>query len=307
MSTFSALENSPILVNLVTQANDTGWSLPDGINALHSCNPGNLILTPYPVIGGNTYQVSYIVNSISGGNVQIQSPGANGVARTTPALYVESITPTSNGFISFYSNATCSITAFNIVPVSTAPGTTIVFSPFTAPNGKWSDFRSYYPDFGWSLYTRTIVGYQGQLYSFENGGGANTNNFFGTQYQSSIKFVEAKNPDIIKDFEALNYQANMLLVSTPDGIQSSLGQISTLIDTDFIKQNLVDGPLQVILYQKDQVYSASFLNDENEDIVNGSQLRGNFLIVELITFDGSTPLTLFSVAVRSKYVPIGAR
>lgn len=304
---FSALENSPIQVNLLTQANTTGWTV-DGVNAIHdACNTGNLPLTTYPVIGGNTYQVSYIVNSISGGNVQIQSPGSNGAARTTPALYVETITPTSNGFVSFYSNANCSITAFNIIPITSASGTTIVFSPFTGPNGKWSDFRSYYPDFGWSLYTRTIVGFQGQLYTFENGGGANTNNFFGTQYQSSIKFVEAKNPDIVKDFEALNYQANMLLVSTIDGIQSSLGQISTLIDTDFIKQKLQDGALEVTLYQKDQVYSASFLNDENEDVVNGSQLRGNFLIVELITNDGSTPLTLFSIAVRSKYVPIGAR
>lgn len=305
MSAFSALENSQIIVDLVAQAKTTGWS-EDGVSATHDiCNSGSIVLTAYRVVSGNSYQISYIVSSISGGNVQAQSPGSNGAAQTTTGLKIETLSPTSNGFISFYSNANCVITGFNVSIVSSAPGVTVVYS---AINRKWSDFRTLYPDYGWSLYTRTILANNGAIYASDNGETTgNTNNFFGTQYQSSIKFVEAKNPDIVKDFEALNYQANMLLISTIDGIQSSLGQISTLIDTDFIKQKLVDGPLEVTLYQKDNVYSASFLNDENEDVVNGSQLRGNFLICELITSDGSTPLTIFSIAIRSKYVPIGAR
>lgn len=305
---FTAIENNPIIVDLLAQARTTGWTV-DGVIATHdSCNAGNIPLFNYPVIGANSYQISYIVLSISGGNVQPQTPGSNGISRTTPGLYVETITPTANGFVSFYSNANCAITGFNISNITNSKGVTIVYSPFTPPNGKWSDFRTLYPDFGWSLYTRTIYAYQGALHMSDNGGtSGSTNNFFNTQYQSSIKFVEAKNPGVVKDFEALNYQANMLLVSTIDGIQSSLGQVSTLIDTDFIKQNLQDGNLSVTIYDKDGVYSASFLNDENEDIVNGSTLRGNYLIVELITNDGSTPMTLYSLAVRSKYVPLGMR
>lgn len=308
---FTQKENTPILINLVQQARDTGWTLPDGVNAFHNCNPGNLILTEYPIFGGNTYQVSYVILSIAGGNLQVQVPGANGVVRTTTGLYVEQISPTSNGFISFYSNATCEITAFNVNLVSSNPGITIVYSAInSAKRGipVWSDFRTFYPDFGFSLYTRTIVANNGAIYELDGENTTSTNNFFGTPFQSSIRFVEAKNPGIIKDFEALSYQANQLLTSTIDGIQTSLGQITTLIDTDFIKQFLVDDDLEVVLYQNDNVYSASFLGDENgAGTVNGDGMRGNFIIVELVTVDGSTPLTLYSIGIRVKPVFIGAR
>lgn len=301
---FTAIEDTPIIIDLTVQCNTTGWR-NDGVNAFHdSCNAGNIVLTAYPVTGGNTYEVSYVVLSISGGNVQPQSPGFNGVARTTTGIYVEQLTPTSDGFISLYSNATCEITAFNVKPVSNKPGTTIVYATL---NDKWSDFRTYYPDYGWSLYTRTITAFEGQLYNHDNGG-ESANNFYGQQFQSSIKFVEAKNPTIIKDFEALAYQADQLLITTIDGIQSSTGQISTLIDTDFIKQKLESGGLEVIGYQNDGVYSASFLgNEEDENVVDGAGMRGGFIIIELITFDGSAPLTLFSVSVRSKAVFLGSR
>jgi hypothetical protein len=311
---FSALQNVPISINLLQQCNTTGWSFDtDGISADHeSCNAGNIPLTNYPVTANQPYQISYIVVSISGGNVQPQTPGGNGIARTTPGLYVETITPTSNGFLSFYSNATCKIQGFNIKPISSNPGTTIVYSATNSHKREmaiWSDMRTFYPDFGWSLYTRTILANNGAMWVADNGQSNGTaNNFFGTQFQSSIKLVEAKNPTIVKDFEALAYQANQLLVTTIDGIQTSLGQISTLIDTDFIKTNLSSGGLSVTGYQNDGVYSASFLGDENDqNIVNGSGMRGSYIIIELITNDGSAPLTLFSVSVRSKVVSLGSR
>lgn len=305
MAEFTAIENNNIVIDLTKQCNTTGWTLSDGVNAFHdSCNAGNLPLDAYPVTAGSTYKISYIVLSISGGNVQSQSPGSNGVARTTPGIYVEQLTPTSSGFISFYSNATCEITGFNIQPVSANPGTTIVFATL---NNKWSDWRTFYPDFLWSIYTRTVSAFEGQLYTHDNGGDS-TNNFYGTPFQSTIQFVEAKNPLTIKDFEVVSYQANMLLITAIDGILSSNGQVSTLIDTDFIKQKLAASGETVTNYQVDNVYSASILGDEgDENIVNGNSMRGNWLIVTLVTLDGSTPLKLFSVAIRSKRVFIGNR
>lgn len=303
---FTALQNVPIIIDLVAQSKNTGWT-EDGVTATHSsCNTGLITLLNYPVVAGNTYQVSYSVPSISGGNVQLMAGGTNGIARTTANIYVENITPASNGVIQFYSNANCTLTGFNVVNATNPIGTTIVFS---AENNKWSDFRQQYPDFGWSIYTKTIMGYQGAIYSAQNGSSGNTNNFFGVQYQSTIRFVDAKNPEVIKDYETLNYQANMLLITTIDGIQSSNGQVSTLIDTDFIKQKLAASGLTVTNYQVDNVYFASMLGDQNDDggVVNGTGMRGNWLIIELTTLDGSTPLQLFSVAARTRYVAVGAR
>lgn len=301
---YIALENQPIVVNLLTAADYTGWTV-NGTIAIHStCQQGNVTLLSFPVVAGQTYQVSYAVLTINSGYVQLQTPGSNGAMQTAANLYVETVTPNANGFVQFFSNANCQITSFNIRNTTNPIGTTLVFSTL---NNKWSDFRNFYPDFGWSIYEQSIFGYNGALYAAQNGGGGNTNNFFGVQYQSMIKFVEAKNPGIVKDYEAISYQANMLLVSTINGIVSSLGQITTLIDTDFIKQKLASNGLSVIVYQNDNVYSASFLNDSNTDTVNGEQIRGNYIIVELVTVDASTPLTLFSVSVRSKYVPLGSR
>jgi len=224
---------------------------------------------------------------------------------TTPNIYVETLSPTGNGFVKFYSNANCVITGFNVRNITNNIGTTIIWS---AINKKWGDFRNMYPDFGWSIDEKTIVGYQGSLYSAQNGATNSTNNFFGQQFQSKIKIVSAKNPGIVKDYEVLNYQANMLLITAIDGIQSSNGQVSTLIDTDFIKQKLAANGLSVTNYQVDNVYSASILGDENdENIVNGAGMRGNWLIVELVTVDASTPLQIFSIAVRTKVVFTGAR
>lgn len=297
---YTAIQNTPITIDLRIAGNYTGWT-QDGNSAFHSsCQSGETTLEQYPVTAGRTYEVSYIVVSISSGNVQLRAGGTNGIARTTANIYVEQITPASNGVVTFYSNANCELTAFNIRPVSTAPGVTIVYS---AINNKWSDFRTFYPDFGWSIYTKTITGYNGQLYSHDNGGNS-ANNFYGQQFQSTIQIVEAKDPALIHDYQVLSYQANMLLVSVVDGILSSNGQVSTLIDTDFIKSELASNGYEVTQYQVDNVYSASFVGDQNSE---SEGLRGWWLLVTLVTEDGSTPLELFSVGVRSRVVAIGIR
>lgn len=303
---FLAIENTPIQINLLIQANYTGWT-SDGITATHSsCQSGYITLLAYPVTAGQTYTFSYIVPTISGGYIQAQVGGTDGAEHTTADIYVETLVAAQDGFVKLFSNANCTATSFNIKNINNQTGTTIIWS---AINQKWSDFRTLYPEYGWSIFEQTLMCSNGTLWAAQNGGGTTpTNNFFGTQYQSSIQVAEAKNAGVIKDFEALSYQANQLLVSAIDGILSSNGQVSTLIDTDFIKQRLTGSGMTLLSYQNDNVYSASFLGDQNEEgIVNGSTLRGNWLLATLQTVDGSKPLALFSLSIRSRYVPVGSR
>lgn len=302
---YSALINTPIVIYLPTAATDSGWT-EDGVNAMHqSCNNGSITLTTYPVTAGHTYQVGWAATAVGSGSVQLQTPGSNGVAKTAPGLFVENVAPTSNGFVTFYSNGNCTITGFNILDVTNVVGTTIVYS---ALNQKWSDFRTYYPDFGWSQYENTITAYQGQIYIHQNGG-TSTNNFYGTQYQSIIQAVFAKDPEIINTYEVLSYQANQLLVTTQGGITTPLGQQSTLIASDFLKYALTDNVTTVNIYQNDNVYSAAILNDENspEGVISGDPMRGNYIIVELITADGSSILKLFSLSIKTARTYIGNR
>jgi hypothetical protein len=312
---FTAVENTPISVNLTQQAISTGWSIDPVSNiATHeTCNSGNIRLVSYNIVSGQTYQVSYSILSISAGFIQLNAGISVGVSRTTAGSYVETITATGvNPTLYFYSNANCQIIAFNIqntvVDTSNYQQNTIVYSVKTERGGtnKWGEFRTIAPDYGFSLGIDMFTVYKGALYVHQNGS-ASRNNFYGIQYQSIIKFVETNSTVTVQDFETFNYQANMLLVTTINGVTTSLGQVSSLIDTDFIKQSLTSNGVTVIDYQKDSIYSASFLNDENDDIVNGEQLRGNYIIIEIITVDGSKPLVLFSVEVKSRYVPLGAR
>lgn len=300
---YTAIQNNPIQVNLLVSAKDTGWTV-DGSIATHvSCNSGNVILNAYPVVAGQAYLVSYIVLNISGGYVQLQSPGSNGAHQTTADIYVGTINPTSNGFVSFFSNANCQLQSFNIQNSTVQTGTTLVFS---AKNSKWSDNRTYYPDFGVSLYRNSYLFYKGAMYNLLNGSG-NTNNFFGVQYPSIIQFVSNNMPQISKFFQSLSIQCNELMITGDNGITTSLGQVSELAPIDFIKDYLSDGLSNYNVETIEGVYAAGFLRDKNTGTVqNGDQLKGNWIIITLIS-TVTTPLLLYSVNVVAKHSAIGSR
>ena len=302
---YVALQDVPISVDLLTQARTTGWSTSGTVASHQNCNAGFITLRNYPVTAGHSYKITYSVLSISGGFVRAVIGGNNGISRTTTGDYLETITASADGTARFYSNANCDITGFNIQDVTNQIGTTIVYS---AENDKWSDFRDYYPDFLWSLYTTTLVGFNGQLYLAQNGGNSSFNNFFGTQFQSSITFVSANQATIVSEYEAMSYQSNSLWVTDINGITTSNGQVSTLIDTDFLKQALAGSGQVYLSYQNDNVYSASFLCDQNYDtVVNGATLVGNYILITLVTTVASAFVELFSLGIRSRVVFLGSR
>ncbi len=96
------------------------------------------------------------------------------------------------------------------------------------------------------------------------------------------------------------------MISTDNGITTSLGQISELSDYEFLKDLLNDGTSIVGVESKESIYAANFLRDANTDLLNGDVLRGNYIVIELTTVDNSV-LNLFSINVMSKYSPVGAR
>lgn len=306
---YSALENSPITIDLLVAANTTGWSVANDIASHDSCNAGSIILEDYPLTAGQTYRISWICLTISGGNVQARSPGSNGAVVTTPGLHVETLTPTANGLISFFSNANCTIKAFSIQDTfqatSNTQQNTLVYA---TEDKKWNGFRTIAPDFGFSIYIDMLTLYLGRLYLHQNGS-ASRNNFYGTQYQTILQYVENHMPQEIKSYNSVVLQSNQLMVTTESGITTSLGQVSELIDQDFLKSALNDGVSSVNVYSVLGTFSASFLRDINSEggLINGDQLMGNYIIVTLVTINGNTPLKLFSIATNASKKNIGNR
>lgn len=304
----TAVENTPISVNLLQQANDTGWSV-NGLIATHtSCNAGYITLNGYALIPGNTYNVSYAILTISSGYVQLFA-GTTGAAHHTTAGFITETIIANGAALSFFSNANCTIQAFNIQntlqDTSNTQQNTLVYS---YKNKKWGEFRTITPDFGFSIYIDMVTLFQGALYLHENGS-ASRNNFYGTQYQTIFQYVENSQPEELKSYNSIAMQSNELLVTTTNGIVTSLGQVSDLIEADFIKSVLNDGVTSVNVESVAGIYSASFLKDKTSagGLINGDSLRGNYITITLTTINGNIALKLFSIAVNASKLNIGVR
>lgn len=305
---YSAVENTPISVDIVNQvAVDTGWVI-DGLVGVHSsCNAGKIRMVGFPIVLGQSYTVTYKVDSISGGNVQLVFGSVAGSVVTTSGFVTQTFTPTTTDAY-FYSNANCSIELVNIqtgqTPISNQQQNSIAYSQKTE---KWVSFYTFVPDIGGALNTKVYTANQGNIYVHESGT-LDRNNFYGTQFQSILQFVDAAQPTLPKTFQSISLQSNELLITTGGGITTSLGQISELSSVDFIKAYLSDGVSSINVQAVEGVYSANFLRDINspDGLLDGDCLRGNYLIVSLVS-TSNIALTLYTVNVVSAHSPIGAR
>ena len=239
---YNTLDNTPLEIDLVAQANTTGWSIDGGVAVHDSCNAGIMYLSTYPIIAGNSYAFSYQIVSISGGNVQPSIGGTQGEPRLVAGFYTETLLASgTNPRFSFYSNANCRVSLMDIKVVTvsniTKQKNSIVYSEIT---NKWITFLSTNADAGVSLYNRLYTFKLGRMYVHKSNTDSRMN-IYGTTYQSVLKFTENQNPTQVKTFQSINYQSNQLLITTTDGITTSLGQVSELVAADFLQDSLTDG------------------------------------------------------------------
>lgn len=301
---FTTLQNTPITIDLTQQGNSTGWTI-SGSNAIHEvCNAGSVGLINYPITAGLTYQVSYRINSINSGNVQLSLGGISSLARTTVNNYTDTITSINSNPLSFYSNANADISLVNVrITTNVFDNKTQETIVWSEKNNKWSDFRGYNPDEGFSLFANMFTYKNGQLHAHSASNGRN--NFYGQQYKSVFKFVANAGKTQPKTFESISYEANDLMITTTDGIQTSLGKISELIDQDFLKDVLDDGLTQVNIWESEGIYSAGFMKAK-PDLINGSPLKGTHITIELLQVNEGV-LKLSNVYIHSERSAIGSR
>jgi hypothetical protein len=302
---WTTLENTPITIDLLVQGNSRGWYVEGGYAIHETCNAGFISKVNYPIVIGVEYEISYSLVYVNTGNVRARIGGVDGVARTTAGFYTEMITATSTDPLEFYSNANAKLSPVTIRQVTNVINpkdtSTIVWSEI---DNKWSDWRLYNPDCGFSLFANLFMYKLGQ--AWVSSPDAPRNRFFGTQFNSIVQFTANAYNGVPKTFESISYEANRLLITTTDGITTSLGQVSELVGQDFLKTILDDGVTQVNVYDSEGIYSAGFMRDKNTDIINGDPLKGTFIVIELITTDTGV-LKLRNVMVNSIQSKIGAR
>jgi hypothetical protein len=304
---YTTLQNTPLQINLLTAVRSTGWTMVNNKAIHETCNAGYLTLRDLNLEVGVTYEFSVNIESISGGYLQAFLGDDASPQFTTTGYKFASTTVSAGDTFRFYSTANCVISEFTArrasQPLDQKATNTIVFNE---KSNKWVSYYTFVPDCATSLFTN--------MYSFKNGTAYNhihqsesRNQFYGTNYDSIIQFVDAGQPQIVKSFQSLSIQCNQLMITTEEGIETSLGQISELSTADFIKDTLNDGVSKVSIFTKEGVYSSCFLRDINAGgLLNGDVLKGNYIIIELQSTE-DTLLKLFTVAVVSKRSAIGAR
>lgn len=305
---YTTIEQTPLEIDLTLQARTTGWTV-DGTIATHEiCNDGSIYLIGGSIVSGQNYEVSFRVLSISGGTgVRPYLGTAPGTNRTTAGFFTETITATGvDPEFRFYSDSDCQIEVFNIRNTLQSTDLKQQNTPVWSEKiNKWPSFYTYTTDCAFSIFTKLFTFKQGRAWVHRPNSGSR-NSFFGTQYQTIINFPFNQHSSNVNTFESISIQSNMLMITTTDGITTSLEQLSELIAGDFTKATLVSGATTVTVNTAEGVYSAPFMRDKNIDIVNGDVLKGNWFTVELITTD-TTALRLFSVAVHSEKSFIGVR
>jgi hypothetical protein len=308
MST-TAIENTPITIDLVELAKTSGWTVSGSVASHESCNAGNLYVVNYPIIAGQTYKFSWQVLTCSSGYVEAFLGTGHGAQYTAPtAVITETVLAAgTNPQFYFYSNGTCSIENFTIsvVDVSTSLTQQNTMS-FSEKTKKWVSFYTYIPDNAFSLFTNTYSFFDGDLYVHESGTDER-NKFYGVQYQSIMQFIENASPTLPKSYLSLSIQSNELMVTGNDGITTSLGQKSELAAQDFIKDFLRDGVTVYNVNTIEGIFSANLLRDKNTGTVeNGDPLKGTYLICTLVS-STTGPLLLYTINIVSKHSFIGSR
>lgn len=288
MSSYSAIENNRIIVDLTQAALDSGWSVSGGIATHISCNDGDIYLLGYNLIIGQSY--TYNVQAmISSGDLQAMG----GSQKTVGGLIQETIVATGTQFF-FYANGNCTIQDFVIEAfapvVSQYEQSTLAFSEKL---NKWTSFYTKIPESAYSMYKKTYEWKEGNVYLVESGSNDRCL-FFGVQYPATIWFSTNQQPTIAKTFMAVNYQASQLLITPASGVYTSTGQYSELIAQDFLQDTLGNG---YQIYAVEGLYQGYYLR-EIPDMINGSQLKGSYLEMGLQTTSPSSILTLFSTEVN---------
>jgi len=112
----------------------------------------------------------------------------------------------------------------------TLNGKTISFSERV---GGWTSLKSFLPENGFSVSGDYYTIYGGELY--QHNANLLRNYFYGTQYQSSIKFIFNDESALIKNFNTLNYEGTTSRVYSNDNDDITLvttGWYASSIETD---------------------------------------------------------------------------
>lgn len=278
--TTTTLQNTPVEINLLDFVNDNGWSF-NGTQLLHDgCNIGTIV-NKSVYKQDSPYELNIKINSIDSGYLEVGFGSFSQQFTTAGFKQINVNSTTADPRIRLTSNANTIVEVISIRNTEetddTASTDNIVYS-FQAE--KWTRYDNFYPDYAFSMFTNLYSFSDGVMYSHTDK--VNKVRFYNSQFESRLKF-HMVNPKVV-NYQGIKIECNKLLITTEDGIETSLGQVSDLIEDDFEMFSLDDGVTQVSVYDYEGNYRANFLRAK-PDLNFGDRLKGRYITMELTTKD----------------------
>lgn len=138
---------------------------------------------------------------------------------------------------------------------------------FDEARNCFTSMYSFNPEWSINYENKLVTFKSGKLYIHDS---STMNNFYGVQYDSSIKVVFNDTPILKHRYNTITTLSNVKWLSGTTGdITTNLGQSSKLIDSDYIK--------------RDDKYHAAFKRDVNSigGLYNGRNLKGSWISLVL--------------------------
>ena len=140
---------------------------------------------------------------------------------------------------------------------------------FDEVNNQWESFYSYHPEWIGCLNTLLLSSQNGNIYTHNS---TTYNNFYGVQYDSNIEVVFNNFSPLKKTFKSVTEYANTKWdcpeITTQMNTYGSTPQVSLLKEANFrvLESN----------------YHSNFMRDINSNggLINGSELKGNYIIIK---------------------------
>jgi hypothetical protein len=110
---------------------------------------------------------------------------------------------------------------------------------FTEKVNGWTSFKSFLPEDGVSYSNSYYTFSDGEIYM--HGENATRNNFYGTQYNSTLNLIFNAEPDTVKDFKTVSYEGDSGWSANTITTDKETGSISSFIEKEGKYFNFIKG------------------------------------------------------------------
>lgn len=278
------IQNNSVTFDITPYLTDRGWRYLSPTLIRHELpNSGDLVITNFSVVTGTTYEYSFNVTDLTTGTLQLTIGGVVEEPVVTNGYVQGTVVAGTSDPMTFYSDGNLTLSNVNVTAQMSEDEDrdgkmdTVTWSEIRK---GWVTFKDLLPESGFSMFTKMFTLKDGNLWEHKVDGTV-SNNFYGVQYSSSVKFPVSSVG--VKTYHNIAIHSDKVLGTTENGIVTQLGNVTDLVTYDF-----------------DSREGVHYANKLRDSILN-DKLKGRYIVVELTDEETKEQkMQLFKVVIKSE-------